>query len=170
MESAFIPLFIQKMAKRGPTFADLKDMALEELKVLGGRAEVVCGPISTGGYGSGIANLAVFNHAIQVLQHHGRPMWSQMPYEAGLAELERQWKIENPGAKYCEPILTEFYQPLFDATPRLVCRAWFLDGKHGWKTSKGATWEHERMTSLGIPISYFAESWHSECRLPNDLD
>lgn len=164
VDKTAVPHFIRQTGKVAESFSMLAERALTELKVHVGKAEIVCGPISTGGWGDATVNLLVFNDAIEVLKHAGRPMWSQIPYEAGLAKLEHRWKIETNDDGYCHPILTEFYQPLFDASPRLIRRAWFIDGERGWETSVGAKWEHEKMLARGIDIEYFKHSWH--CHVP----
>ena len=161
MDKAAVPLFIEKIAKRAPTFRDLTEMALKDLRLLGGRAEIVCGPITTGGYNNVVVNLLVFNYAIEVLQNYGRPMFSQMPYEAGLADLEHEWMLKNPGAPYCHPILTEFYDPLFRS--KLIAQAWFLPG---WETSKGSTWERERLTDYRVPVGDLPTGWMRKLILP----
>lgn len=158
MQKASVPHFIKKVAKTAPSFKSLSEMALEELRALDGSAHMVCGPISTGGYGNAVVNLLVFNHAIEVLRARGCPVWSQMPYEAGIAELEQQWRKENPNAAYCESLLTEFYLPL--VLSNLIAKAWFLDGKHGWETSRGASWEFEQFRKQGTDIALFPEEWH----------
>lgn len=168
MQKTDVPFFIQKIAVRGASFQGLAEIALAQLQAFKGKAEIVCGPISTGGYGSALVNLFVFNHAIEVLQGHGRPMWSQVPFEAGLADLEHQWSLENPHETYCMPIMTEFYWKLIK--PKLVRRAWFIGGSRGWETSTGAKMEWERMGSLGIDRRVFPEVWHRSCALPAGLD
>lgn len=167
MDKAEVPYFIQRVAIRGPTFNDLAQIARTQLQAFNGNAEIVCGPISTGGYGKPIANLLVFHHAIEVLEAHGRPIWSQVPFEAGLAELHSEWMQKHPAETYCLPIMTEFYWPIM--TKDLIRRAWFLDGEHGYKTSKGAQMEWERLGELGIDRRLFREEWHRACVLPTDL-
>ena len=167
MEKADVPHFIQRVAIRGPTFQNLADIARTQLQAFGGKAEIVCGPISTGGYGNVVANLLMFNHAIEVLQAHGRRVWSQVPFEAGLAELHNKWMEEHPTATYCYPIMTDFYWPIL--TPDLVCRAWFIDGERGWETSTGAKMEWQRLGELGIDRRLFKEEWHRTFVPPGDL-
>ncbi len=159
MRKADVPFFIECVARRGPTFTDLAQLALSELESMGGCAEIVCGPISTGGFGNSVANLLIFNHAIEVLKAAARPMWSQIPYEAGLADLEYGWRQKYPNESYCHPILTEFYDPVFSSGH--IARAWFLEGARGWRTSNGASWEHKRIEELGITQGYFLEAWHT---------
>lgn len=170
MEATHVPHFIKKNGIDGESFAHMAEIALKQLKAFEGRAEIVCGPISTGGFGRVFTNLLVFNHAIEVLTDARRPIWSQVPFEKGLARLEGIWKRENPGAGYCQPILDDFYGVLFDRSPKLLGRAWFLNGEFGWKTSKGATWERQRLQKIGVDVRDFEEAWHMHCVLPKDLD
>lgn len=149
------------MAKRAPTFRELAQIALHDLEALGNDAEVVCGPISTGGVGNPVFNLLIFSHAIEVLTDAGRPIFNQLPYEAGLADLHVVWMRDNPSAEYCEPILTEFYLPLLESNR--IRRAWFLPG---WETSKGATWEHGECRARGIDIRYLDDRWMYELNVP----
>jgi hypothetical protein len=126
---------------------------------------MVIGPITTGGSGNCVVNLLIFNHVIEVLQLAGRPIWSQMPYEAGLADLEHNWRLENPGGGYCDLILTDFYARFLN--PTYFKRVWAL---WNWRSSTGARWEHARMKSLGIEIRYFKKEWLTNFELPKDLD
>jgi hypothetical protein len=164
VDTSDVPAFIRFNGRIAESFEGLVSIAKRELATYGGKAEVVCGPITSGGWGDTVVNLLVFEHAIRVLERFGRPVWSQMPFEAGLAELEARWRKDTGETGYCHPILTEFYQPLFDATPRLFSRAWFIDGERGWRTSRGAQWEHQKMLERGIAISYFPHEWH--CNTP----
>ncbi len=158
--STAIPHFIERNGAVAECFETLAILALYEVRSFNGKAEVVCGPISTGGWGDTVINLLTFNHAIEVLEAAKRPMWNQMKYEKGLALLEDKWRKENKGDGYCTPILTEFYAPIFDAEPALISRAWFIDGEKGWHTSHGAQWEHKKMLERGIKIEYFRHEWH----------
>ena len=153
-----VPVFIQKMAQTASSFSGLAQVALEQLQTFPDKAEIVCGPISTGGLGKSYVNLLIFNHVIEVLQSAGRPIWSQMPFEAGLAELEHEWKAQHPHEAYCKPILDEFYLPIFESG--YIRTAWFIDGEHGWTTSQGAQWEMAQCKRLSIPQRFFAEVWH----------
>lgn len=167
MQMTDVPYFIKRVAIHGPSFDYLADIAIRQLEPFNGQAEVVCGPISTGGCGDVFRNLLAFNHAIEVLQAHGRPMWSQIPFEAGLAELEFAWKKANPTEPYCTPILTDFYFKFL--TPRYIKRAWFLGGVYGWETSTGAKMEWTRLQEQGIDCRIYEESWHRTCVLPADV-
>lgn len=165
MDKHLVPAFLTKIAKRAPTFVDLAELAFSDIRTLNGKAEMVCGPITTGGFNDVAVNTLVFNHAIDTLQDAGRPMFSQMPYEATLADLEHEWMLKNVSAAYCHPILDEFYGPIFNSG--LVHRCWFLPG---WEKSTGAAWEHERCKKLGIDVRYLDQNWMSRLNLPDDLD
>lgn len=58
--------FIRQCAT-ADSFAELLPIALKELQKFPHGAEMVCGPISTGGRGNPQANLAVFNATIRRL-------------------------------------------------------------------------------------------------------
>ncbi len=159
MNTKVIPIFVRRMAEKhglaawNMTYEHLVRHAKEQLEDMRGGAEIVCGPITTGGFGHPGYNVLLFNHAIELLSIEGRPMFNQIPYEFQLARLESEWKKENED-DYCHPILTEFYQPLFETG--LFTRAWFLPG---WQRSVGATWEHEFLTGIGCTIRYLPDDW-----------
>lgn len=159
MQTRVVPIFVRRMAEihglagADMTYADLVCHAKEHIARLSGKAEMVCGPITTGGFKHPGYNVLLFNHAIDLLRIEGRPMFNQIPYEFQLARLGSEWRGEN-GDRYCRPILTEFYQPLFET--RLFARAWFLPG---WESSTGASWEHELLTNMGCAIQYLPEDW-----------
>lgn len=134
------------------SFADLARHALEVIAVRR-LSEIVCGPITTGGFGEAGMNVLLFNHAIELLELEGRPMFNQISYEFRLAQLDTAWKKEGNG-DYCHPILTDFYEPIFRS--RRLHRAWFLPG---WETSVGATWEHEILSELRCSIMYLRKDW-----------
>ena len=165
-----VPHCIEITGKVAPSFKELLDVALDELGGFHGTAEVLCGPMTTGGTGNMLTNLVAFNDAVQILKQQGRPMWNQIPYEYGLALLESQWRLDTNDQGPCRPIIDHFYSPLFDHTPRLIKRAWFIEGPRGWKTSRGAQWEHAHISKLPIKIEYFRESWYTTCVLPSNLD
>src|SRR5690349_24796295 len=113
MDTKVIPIFVRRMAEKhglageDMTYGDLVSHAKEQIRSMPTPAEIVCGPITTGGFGHPGYNVLLFNHAIELLLVEGRPMFNQIPYEFQLARLESEWKKEN-GDGYCHPILTEF--------------------------------------------------------------
>ncbi len=163
MQKAHVPFYVEQVAVRCASFEAMAAKARVELRE-SGLSEIVCGPMSTGGYGNTALNMLVFNYAIGALQYVGRPVWSQLPYEAGLADLELEWKKSNPRAQYCDPILTDFYDPIFKT--KLIKRAWFIDT---WATSTGATWEYKRMTDLGLDVRVLPKGWLDDYTLLKGL-
>ena len=110
---------------------------------------IICGPISTGGKGSRETNLKIFNRAIDKIVSDGLLVFSQMPFED---DMERIFK-SNPELQGLR-LLEEFYLPIFELSfIKLMC---FLPG---WRSSVGATWEHEQAKKLKIPIIYLYESY-----------
>lgn len=109
----------------------------------------VCGPI-TSGSGSVRENLRKFARAIYFLHAMGHNVFSQLPFERRLYELTKVWQ-KTHGNIYCQPILDEFYKPIFES--RFIVKAFFLPG---WQESIGAAWEHRIMMDLGIRIDFFA--------------
>lgn len=169
-ESVKVEHCIEFTGKVAPSFKELLEIALGELGDFHGNAEILCGPMTTGGTGNMLTNLVAFNDAVKILREKGRPIWNQIPYEYGLALLEAQWRQETREYGPCRPIIDQFYRPLFDHTPRLIKRAWFIEGPSGWKTSRGAQWEHAHISKLPINIQYFKDAWRTKCVLPPNLD
>lgn len=104
----------------------------------------VCGPITSGGLGSREKNLKAFLAAIAKLQAAGNPIFDQLPFEEKLYEFTQAVWYQG-GLQ----LLNEFYLPLFQS--RLIEVFYFMPL---WRTSMGATWEHEKAKKLGIRIVY----------------
>ena len=137
------------------TFAELAQVGLRELEKFGGHAEIVCGPITTGGLGTPELNLTVFSCVITSLSYD-RSIFNQAPYEYKVDDLRNRWRAEDPArvGQYCEPILTEFYGPLFHSG--VIKKGHFIPG---WQSSKGAMWERVQMQELGIEVYDLPEAW-----------
>ena len=144
--------WISQQGFEAESFPALSLNAVDRLRKAGPSA-IVCGPISTGGYGSAAANFAVFNKVIVALQARGVKVFSQMPYEAGIGKLRQAWQ-EAGNTGYCMAILEEFYAPLF--ATGLFSAAFFIPE---WESSFGACWEHAECHRLGIRIYYLKRSW-----------
>lgn len=144
---------------RTDSFAELIPLALEELKKFSDGAEIVCGPISTGGRGNIDENVRVFSLTIRALQAEGRPIFSQIPYEERIFFFRKRWQDSDPAnnGKYYLPILEEFYRPIMEAGR--IRKAWFIPG---WESSFGARWERERLTENGAEIQDLSEEWIEE--------
>lgn len=138
------------------SFQELVSIALAELNKFPDGAEIVCGPISTGGRGNVDLNLRIFAASIIALQQQGRPMFSQIPYEGKIFHFRNRWYGEDPAnaGRYYMPILNEFYLPIF-ATGRIK-KAWFIPG---WESSFGSRWEREQLSRHGAEINDLADQW-----------
>ncbi len=147
---------LQERCAKTSSFAELVAIAIEEIQKFPNGADFVCGPISTGGFGSLAVNMRIFAKTIQELQRLGIHIFSQMPYERQMSVFLNRWRSEDPSraGEYFTPILTDFYQPLFDL--KLIHRGWFIPG---WETSVGATWERERLSRARINICDINRDW-----------
>ncbi|MDB5225476.1 MAG: hypothetical protein JWL87_428 [Candidatus Adlerbacteria bacterium] len=132
------------------SFEELAAVAVAEMEKFED-AEIVCGPLTTGGLGSMEKNMAAFLAVIDMLKKEGRPIYSQGPYEERIAYLRDRWREHHPSRAqlYCTPILEVLYARIFDAGR--IRRAWFIPG---WESSLGATWEHDRLKGAGVEIEY----------------
>lgn len=147
---------LREMCEHTTSFRELVALALGELEKFEDKAEIVCGPITTGGRGSVEKNLEVFNRAIAGLIRQGRPVFNQMPYETALFRLRAKHDEKSgrdPNDKtYNDVVLKQFYLPLFQ-TERFS-RAWFLPD---WRSSQGARWERQTLSSLYVLMSDLSE-------------
>ncbi|MBN1274853.1 DUF4406 domain-containing protein [Candidatus Woesearchaeota archaeon] len=108
----------------------------------------VCGPISTGGYGSLERNLELFGETIAALRMQGKHVFDQMPLEDSLLRIRA-----SLGESYdWRGLLTDVYLPLFALG--VVKTLYFI---HGWESSRGARWEHDVAGRLGIARVYLPE-------------
>lgn len=114
----------------------------------------VCGPITTGP-GTIHEKLMRFERAINYLRDKRLIVFNQLPPEAILGKLWKQWtdRSENEG-KYCYPLLEGVYRPIFES--RMINVPYFLPN---WSLSKGSVWEHETTITLGLKIKYFPLDW-----------
>lgn len=150
------PAWLAAQCVKTNSFAELVPLALAELSKFPAGAEVVCGPISTGGRGSIEKNFSVFNATIAALIKDGRPIFSQVPYEERIFFFRTRWQNEDPSrtGKYYMPILEEFYAPLI-RTGR-IRRGWFIPG---WKSSFGADWERKELQAMGAETHDLTKEW-----------
>jgi hypothetical protein len=139
---------------RAQTLFELRLIAIEELNKFTSGAEVVCGPISTGGTGNLETNLKIFDAAIEGRLKQGKAVFSQRPYENALFRLRQEWRDRNAkgSGDYYWAILTEFYRPLFEAG--IITHAVFIPG---WESSTGAVWEREEFSRLQVRVTELSQ-------------
>lgn len=135
------------------TFTKLANVAIREL-CKSGASQIVCGPITSGGFGSKDKNLQAFIQTIDALTGMDFPIFNQVLYEPALWQLTDT--AQKAGADFSEmhPILEDFYRPLF--MTRRFKAAWFIPG---WESSKGATWERNLLGSLGAQFYDLRREW-----------
>lgn len=136
------------------TFDDLVDIALDilkEMEKLNRPIVQLCGPISTGGVGTIQGNLERFDQAIQIAYDRGMQVFSQTPFEKAMQRIAPTYPMTDG---YCLPILDIFYKKVFSSG--YVKIALFLPD---WESSKGATWERQLVSELGIEIMEFPQEW-----------
>jgi len=132
------------------TFKDLLHIAFAIIERMPPGIHMVSGPISTGGVGTIEGNRRVFEGVIDMLILEKRfNVFSQMPFEDKIVELYLQWHADNPKEKYCTPILTDLYEPIFTSG-----RVKVLHFIPGWESSTGARWEHESCGRWAIERRY----------------
>lgn len=112
----------------------------------------VCGPISTGGYGTVDRNLLAFHYTIQKLKKD-QLVFDQMPFEPLFHRIHAEWIVNNPG-KYMHDILDKFYLPLFERGH--IKKFAFM---HNYESSQGALWEHEQAIRLNMEKQYLPEGF-----------
>ncbi len=141
---------------KADSFAELTPLAIAELHKFSDGAEVICGPISTGGRGNAEANFAIFSGAINALQQQGRPIFSQIPYEERIFFFRKRWQDSDPShaGQYYRPILLEFYGPLIRSGR--IRKGWFIPG---WERSVGAQWERRELIEMKAEICYLTDEW-----------
>ena len=139
--------------KRAQSYAELGEIALEHLIMMPNPITQVCGPISTGGYGSVEKNLEVFDTTIRKLMSNGEIIFNQMPFEWPMQELKKKGRL--PGNEANLSVLTGFYLPIFKSG--LISRLSFI---YGWESSFGARWEHDMTKEFGFEIKYLPRDFH----------
>lgn len=129
------------------TYSDLGKVAFDVLGSMPQPIGQVCGPISTGGVCSIEENLKIFDRTIMKLTEEGNAIFDQMPFQYQMGKLRA--KSALPQNETNTLLLENFYLPIFQSG--IVRKFFFI---HGWKSSYGARWEHERAGEFGASISY----------------
>jgi len=110
----------------------------------------LCGPMTTGGAGNLEANMQRFEQAIYNAAKEGHVTFNQIPIQSAIIRItdHHQTKIYNTD------ILDVLYAQIFECGH--VKTAYFLPD---WESSRGACWERERTSALGIDIQECPEHW-----------
>ncbi|MDE1974970.1 MAG: hypothetical protein KGI49_00465 [Patescibacteria group bacterium] len=140
----------KQMLEQTRTFKDLGRLALSIMSRFEHDIEMISGPYSTGGVGTREGNGIVFEGVIEIMiLEKKRNIFSQMPFEEKIAELYKNWRMENPHTDYCMPILEDFYELVFSSG-----RVKVLNFIHDWQSSFGARWEHDGCSRWKIKRKY----------------
>lgn len=147
---------------RALTYGELSAVALAQLTRMSKSLmlpSIVCGPISTGGLGDKMLNIARFEQVVNhfVSKKHGAH-FNQIPFEEPLWRVQDYRKTQEPDVTHPlgagNPLLEEFYRPLFESG--FIGAMYFIKG---WQSSIGSTWEHELGGLLGIERFYLDDAF-----------
>ena len=119
--------------------------ALENLRASNQPVLQICGPISSGGFGSVKENIEYLQSVIYEVQRAGFSVFDQLEYERDL-----DW-IMGPSTDDDHMILEYFYDP--------ILRSGYISGLVFvplWETSVGCLWENKLGMSLNLPILYLS--------------
>lgn len=115
----------------------------------------ICGPMTTGGLGRLDWNMAFFEHALKVALKRGLVVFNQIPCQRAIGRIVKLYPVRA----YCQEILDIFYRKVFESGH--VGRTLFLPA---WRSSHGASWERDLMTSLTIVAEDYPLKWLIEDR------
>jgi len=131
---------------RARSYSDLLVIAERVIGRMPKPVAQVCGPITTGGLGSFVKNIAVLKKTIETLALAGKSVFDQTPFQEQMQYIK---DANGNGSDYDHELLREFYQPLFEK--KLIDELYFIPG---WESSVGTRWEHEEALRLAIPKYY----------------
>lgn len=141
-------------AEKAKTFKELSEIALRILERMcrGTTRSIiqVCGPITTGGSYNLRGNVEKLERTIQRLRKEGRCVFNQLIFTEHMLRIvgtmDGSWEDKNTR------ILEDFYLPIFES--ELIDILYFMPS---WRSSQGATWEHDKALLLNIKIVYLSE-------------
>lgn len=129
------------------TYAEVAPVALRVLARMPQPVGELCGPITTGGAGSIEENFKRFDSAIERLRAQGVEIFEVGKTQDTLMRIKKTM----PETGYDQALLDDFFLPLFESG--FIKTVYMLPD---WKSSTGATWEHEQAKRLGIDIVYLS--------------
>jgi len=126
------------------TFEELREIACTILSRMPWPVGIVCGPLTSGGFGSFELNRREMQRAIRKLNDEDKGVFNQLIFEDAMHRIMKNKSYYKGG----NHLLETFYLPILE---RYIRKMYFLQG---WKGSQGATWEHQTGLRLGIEIIY----------------
>lgn len=143
----------KELLEKVASLEETADVAVSILKRMRGEGKPVvqiCGPMSTGGAGSFEENMARFQKAIERASENGLTVFNQIPFQTAIIRLTDYYE----GSPYNTDILEVFYRRVFECG--YISKALFLSD---WQSSRGAVWERNLVSDLGIEIEEYPEEW-----------
>jgi hypothetical protein len=108
---------------------------------------LICGPITTGGFGDRILNLDLFHQHIVAETNKGFQVFNQMPFERKLMQISDAFP--QAFTKKKNPILDVVYLPLIKAKKFEPIKM-----MPTWETSDGATQEHNAAREVELIVHF----------------
>jgi hypothetical protein len=133
-------------------FEPLLEVALDVLACMPSGVSMVCGPMTSGGFGSLEKNLVHFERVIHILDARGEPVFTQLPFEAPMQRIKENVQYYQGDMQ----LLESFYLPIFKSG--YITRLCFITN---WESSYGTRWEHDRALELNLERRYFKENLES---------
>lgn len=136
--------------KECENFYEVGQIALRVQMRMPDNISQVCGPISTGGYGSVEKNMLAFSKTVEKFLELGENLYNQVPLEDAIFRIRGIL-----GDKFDrDELLIEIYGPLFNSG-RLK-KLYFI---HGWESSYGARWENDLGKEKGMEIVHLPKGF-----------
>lgn len=143
-----------KRINSAESYEELSNISKEILQSMSQPVSMVSGPISSGGRGSIEDNLSHLQKSAAKLRKDGHNVFDNLFFEGPMRRI-RENHSNLPKEESNLILLSEFYEPIFKSGH--IKKIFFLPD---WKSSQGASWEHEKAKELGIERVYLDENFN----------
>lgn len=126
------------------TFEAMLNVALTVLKKMPRPVALLCGPISSGGFGSFEENVRVFENMITLLEREDKVVFTQVPLELQLQAIKKTLYFGGEGH-----LFTALYLPIIKS--RMIGEMIFLPT---WRTSAISRWQHREARRIRMPVTH----------------
>ncbi len=116
---------------------------------------VVCGPMSTGGFGCIEKNLQAFDLSVQILRESGYNVFNLHSFQSAIKSIVSH---DPENGTYARDILEVFCAGVYRSGK--IATAYFLPGSEG---SVGARWEMRFLPTCSIALEEYPKSLWLEC-------
>ncbi|MBS3094339.1 nucleotide pyrophosphohydrolase [Candidatus Pacearchaeota archaeon] len=135
------------------SYDEILNVAMDILQKMPQPVSQVCGPLTSGGKGSILANADCFRKTILKLGNQSHNIFDQVPFEKAIQKIRaNQSHLSQEESNTL--LLEGFYLPIFKSG--FIKKLFFISG---WESSQGARWEHEKAKEFGIEIIYLEENF-----------